>query len=64
MKYEPVRNFIDGTFQNASSKKYLEIISPLDGNKLSKVPMSSSKDLDDAVYAGKKAFQLLEQNTY
>src|SRR5450432_976699 len=58
MKYEPVRNFIDGAFQNASSEKYLDVISPLDGNKLSKVPMSSSKDLDDAVYAGKKAFQL------
>ena len=57
MKYEPVRNFIDGTFQNTPARKYLEIISPLDGNKLSEVPMSSSKDLDDAVNAGKKAFQ-------
>src|SRR5450432_3094506 len=56
MKYEPVRNFIDGAFQNATTQKYLEIISPLDGNKLSEVPMSSAKDLDDAVYAGKKAF--------
>ena len=57
MKYEPVRNFIDGTFQNATARKYLEIISPLDGNILSEVPMSSSKDLDNAVNAGKKAFQ-------
>src|SRR5450432_3622927 len=57
MKYEPVRNFIDGIFQNATTQRYLEIISPLDGNKLSEVPMSSSKDLDDAVYAGKKAFK-------
>jgi malonate-semialdehyde dehydrogenase (acetylating) / methylmalonate-semialdehyde dehydrogenase len=58
MKYEPVRNFIDGTFQNAKTQKYLEIISPLDGSKLSEVPMSTPKDLDDAVYAGKKAFGL------
>jgi len=57
MKYEPVRNFIDGTFQNTTARKYLEVISPLDGSKLSEVPMSSSKDLDDAVKAGKKAFQ-------
>ncbi|MEP6951524.1 MAG: CoA-acylating methylmalonate-semialdehyde dehydrogenase [Ginsengibacter sp.] len=57
MKYEPVRNFIDGTFQNATTQKYLEIISPLDGNKLSEVPMSSAEDLNNAVYAGKKAFQ-------
>src|SRR6195256_3829821 len=58
MKYAPVRNFIDGAFQNATSQKYLQIISPLDGNQLSEVPMSSPKDLDDAVYAGKKAFPL------
>ncbi|MEP6928131.1 MAG: CoA-acylating methylmalonate-semialdehyde dehydrogenase [Ginsengibacter sp.] len=56
MKYKPVRNFINGTFQNTVSQKYIEIISPLDGNKLSVVPLSSSKDLDDAVIAGKKAF--------
>ena len=44
-------------FKMPHQQKYLEIISPLDGNKLSEVPMSSPKDLDDAVYAGKKAFQ-------
>jgi malonate-semialdehyde dehydrogenase (acetylating) / methylmalonate-semialdehyde dehydrogenase len=56
MKYAPVKNFIDGSFQNATSQKYLKIISPLDGNELSEVPLSSANDLDDAVYAGKKAF--------
>ncbi|MEO8764509.1 MAG: CoA-acylating methylmalonate-semialdehyde dehydrogenase [Ginsengibacter sp.] len=58
MKYEPVRNFIDGAFQNATSQKYLDVVSPIDGNPLSKVPMSSKKDLDNAVDAGKKAFHL------
>jgi malonate-semialdehyde dehydrogenase (acetylating)/methylmalonate-semialdehyde dehydrogenase len=58
MKYEPVKNFIDGRFQNSASQKYLEIISPIDGNKLSEVPLSSAKDLDDAVYSGKKAFRI------
>ena len=47
MKYSPVQNFINGKFVDASTQKSLEVISPLDGNLLSKVPMSSAKDLDD-----------------
>ncbi|MEO6220398.1 MAG: aldehyde dehydrogenase family protein, partial [Ginsengibacter sp.] len=57
MKYAPVKNFINGKFVASSTTRYLDVISPLDGNKLSEVPMSASKDLDDAVHAGKKAFQ-------
>ncbi|MBP7316083.1 MAG: CoA-acylating methylmalonate-semialdehyde dehydrogenase, partial [Chitinophagaceae bacterium] len=56
MKYSPVQNFINGKFVDASTQKSLEVISPLDGNLLSKVPMSSAKDLDDAVKAAKAAF--------
>lgn len=56
MKYAPVRNFIDGKFTDSSSQKFLEIISPIDGNLLSKVCLSSSADLDNAVKAAKKAF--------
>ncbi|MGH2646934.1 MAG: CoA-acylating methylmalonate-semialdehyde dehydrogenase [Ginsengibacter sp.] len=56
MKYEPVRNFIDGKFTNSASQIFLEIISPIDGNLLSKVCLSSSADLDNAMKAAKKAF--------
>ncbi len=56
MKYSPIQNFINGSFVNASTTKTLDVISPLDGNHLSTVPMSSSKDLDDAVKAAKAAF--------
>ena len=56
MKYSPVQNFINGKFVDAATQKSLEVISPLDGNLLSKVPMSSAKDLDDAVKAAKAAF--------
>ena len=56
MKYETVRNFIDGKFISSSSQKNLEVISPLDGSLLSKVCLSSSHDLDVAVGAAKKAF--------
>jgi malonate-semialdehyde dehydrogenase (acetylating)/methylmalonate-semialdehyde dehydrogenase len=57
MKYGHVKNFINGKFEEASSKRTLDIISPLDGNLLSKVPMSSSDDLNKAVIAAKVAFQ-------
>src|SRR5687768_10221558 len=56
MKYSPVQNYINGKFIDALSSRTLEVISPLDGNLLSKVPMSTSKDLDNAVKAAKAAF--------
>ncbi len=58
MKYTPVKNFVDGKFVESSAKRKLDVISPIDGNKLSEVPMSTVKDLDDAVYSAKKAFQV------
>lgn len=56
MKYQPVQNFINGVFVNASSQNKIEIISPINGDLLSTVPMSVSTDLDTAVAAAKKAF--------
>jgi len=56
MKYQPVQNFINGAFINASYSKTLEIISPINGVLLSTVPMSTAVDLDTAVAAAKIAF--------
>ncbi|MEP7372536.1 MAG: CoA-acylating methylmalonate-semialdehyde dehydrogenase [Chitinophagaceae bacterium] len=56
MKYSPVQNYINGKFVDASSSRSLDIISPVDGNPLSKVPMSTATDLDAAVKAAKAAF--------
>lgn len=56
MKYTPVQNFINGQFTDASSTRTLPVISPLDGNLLSTVPMSTVKDLDNAVKSAKTAF--------
>jgi malonate-semialdehyde dehydrogenase (acetylating)/methylmalonate-semialdehyde dehydrogenase len=56
MKYSPVQNYINGQFVNCTSARTLDVISPLDGNLLSKVPMSTAKDLDNAVKAAKAAF--------
>ncbi|TAL43890.1 MAG: aldehyde dehydrogenase family protein, partial [Chitinophagaceae bacterium] len=56
MKYTPVQNYINGQFVDSSSARSLDVISPLDGNLLSKVPMSTAKDLDNAVKAAKAVF--------
>jgi len=56
MKYPAIQNFINGQFVNASSDRALEVISPVDGNLLSTVPLSCAKDLDAAVKAARAAF--------
>ena len=56
MKYPAIKNFINGKFVNSSNSRTIDVISPLDGNQLSTVPMSSSIDLNEAVAAAKTAF--------
>jgi malonate-semialdehyde dehydrogenase (acetylating)/methylmalonate-semialdehyde dehydrogenase len=56
MKYAPVQNYINGKFVEATSARSLDVISPLDGTLLSRVPMSAAKDLDNAVKAAQAAF--------
>ena len=56
MKYPAIQNYINGHFVNATSTRKLDVVSPIDGNLLSIVPMSNAKDLDDAVKAAKTAF--------
>jgi malonate-semialdehyde dehydrogenase (acetylating)/methylmalonate-semialdehyde dehydrogenase len=56
MKYDPVLNYINGKFVKSHTTRTLDVISPVDGAPLSKVPMSSALDLDDAVTAAKAAF--------
>lgn len=56
MKYKAIQNFINGRFVNASTDKTIDVISPIDGNLLSTVPLSSNADLDKAVKAAQAAF--------
>ncbi len=56
MKYPAIQNFIDGQFVETSATRKLDVISPLDGTLLSTVPLSSVKELDQAVKAAKAAF--------
>ncbi len=56
MKYTPIQNYVNGKFVAASTAKKMDVVSPLDGTLLSTVPMSSAKDLDNAVQSAKAAF--------
>ena len=56
MKYTPVQNYIHGKFVGSSTERTMDVISPVDGNLLSTVPMSSASDLDAAVRAAQAAF--------
>jgi malonate-semialdehyde dehydrogenase (acetylating)/methylmalonate-semialdehyde dehydrogenase len=56
MKYPAIQNYVNGAFTDASSQRKLDVISPVDGNFLATVPMSTAKDLDVAVKAAKAAF--------
>src|SRR6187399_680844 len=56
MKYPRVKNYYNGRFVDSSSGADLEVTSPLDGNLLSTVPMSTTEELDAAVASAKAAF--------
>src|SRR4051794_19214388 len=56
MKYPRVKNYYNGEFVDSSSSSDLDVTSPLDGNMLSTVPMSSVDELNGAVESAKKAF--------
>ena len=55
MKYERVKNFYNGEFVESRSVESLDVTSPIDGQLLSTVPMSTAAELDAAVASAKKA---------
>ena len=55
MKYGVVKNFYNGEFTESVSNETLEVVSPIDGNLLSKVPMSTDDELNKAVESAKNA---------
>ena len=57
MKYEIVKNYYNGEFVESSSSESLNVVSPIDGNLLSKVPMSTTRELNAAVESAKNAFE-------
>ncbi|NNC94050.1 MAG: CoA-acylating methylmalonate-semialdehyde dehydrogenase [Chitinophagales bacterium] len=55
MPYAEVKNYIDGAFLSNGEAR-IDVLSPLDGSKLSTVPLSNKDTLDKAVESAKKAF--------
>ncbi|HEX8396675.1 MAG TPA: aldehyde dehydrogenase family protein, partial [Pyrinomonadaceae bacterium] len=56
MKYPKVKNFYNGQFIESGSTESLKVVSPIDGNLLSQVPMSTAEELNAAVESAKNAF--------
>lgn len=56
-KAQTLSNFINGQWQEAKTSEYQDIPNPATGETLTQVPISSSKDVDNAVNAAKDAFQ-------
>ncbi len=55
IKYSEVKNFIDGKF-TSNGQARMDILSPINGEVISKVLLSKRNDLDAAVESAKKAF--------
>lgn len=55
LKYENVRNYYGGQFVESSASEWLDVTSPIDGNLLSRVPMSTAEELNAAVESAKNA---------
>jgi len=53
--YKTAKNYINGKFRDIENET-LDVISPLDGKLISKVPLSSKSELDTAVAAAKAVF--------
>ncbi|HVF47292.1 MAG TPA: CoA-acylating methylmalonate-semialdehyde dehydrogenase [Pyrinomonadaceae bacterium] len=56
MKYPRIKNYYNGEFVDSLSHGDLDVTSPIDGNLLSSVPMSSVDELNAAVASAKAAF--------
>jgi malonate-semialdehyde dehydrogenase (acetylating)/methylmalonate-semialdehyde dehydrogenase len=63
MKYGKVRNYYGGQFVDSNASDSLDVISPIDGNLLSQVPLSPAEELNAAVASAKTAFESWSHTT-
>jgi len=63
LKYAKVRNYYDGQFVESRAGESLDVVSPIDGNLLSQVPLSLTDELDAAVQSAKAAFESWSHTT-
>ncbi|MCD2259165.1 CoA-acylating methylmalonate-semialdehyde dehydrogenase [Psychroserpens luteolus] len=58
-----VKNYINGKFER-NEQHTMDVLSPLDGRKISSIPLSTTQDVDAAVQAAKKAFPGWSEMTF
>ena len=63
MAFDEVKNFVNGAFKSGASSKVHEIISPLDGTKLSTFNESNMEDLNEIVEYAQKAQKVWQKIT-
>jgi malonate-semialdehyde dehydrogenase (acetylating)/methylmalonate-semialdehyde dehydrogenase len=56
MRQPAVKNYVGGKFTDTKNKS-MDVLSPIDGEVISTVPLSSANDLDTAVQTAKAAFE-------
>lgn len=59
-EYPEVKNYVGGKYLSNGQPRR-DVISPIDGRKLSSAPMSGRKDLDEAVAVASAAFKIWSQ---
>ncbi len=55
-EYVAIKNWIGGNWREGASGNWLDIENPRHGKAMGKMTISTAKDVDAAVEAGKKAF--------
>jgi malonate-semialdehyde dehydrogenase (acetylating)/methylmalonate-semialdehyde dehydrogenase len=55
-KNQKLKNYIGGKWVDSTAAEYLPVMNPSIGQEIAKVPLSTSRDLEDAVVAANRAF--------
>jgi malonate-semialdehyde dehydrogenase (acetylating)/methylmalonate-semialdehyde dehydrogenase len=58
-----IKNYINGQFER-SNQDSMDVLSPIDGSRISTIPLSTSQDVDAAVQAAKNAFPSWSSMTF
>ena len=53
-----IKNYINGKFQKSNTSEFADVHDPSNGKVIARTPMSTFSELDEAVKAAKKAFQI------
>lgn len=58
-----LKNFIDGEFVDSSATEVLDIVNPVNGEKVAEAPISTAEEIDAAFAAAQRAFKTFRRTT-